>query len=91
MSTPGPRDPGGPLAARVITIPENQLAAEIECAIAYLVACNKGRWAQLLTPEPNGCRREFAHAIAAMLTERAASGLSGMTLEEAAPDGTPAD
>jgi hypothetical protein len=62
--------------------PEKALAAEIEFAIAYIVACNPDRIRELLGPEEQGgCRPQFAGQIAAMLTERAGTGLSGMTLE----------
>lgn len=69
-------------AVRAVAIPEDALAGEIELAIAYTVACNRDRAHELLLSPPDGCRRDFAGAIAAMLAERAARGLSGMAYYE---------
>jgi hypothetical protein len=65
-----------------VCVPEDQLAAEIEFAITYIVACNRDRVHELLLTPPDGCRRDFAAAIAGMIAERAAHGLSGMALHE---------
>jgi hypothetical protein len=80
-------------AARAVAIPEDVLAAEIEFAITYAVACNRDRAGEMLLSPPDGCRGEFAGQIAAMLTERAAGGLSGMRYYgiRAGADGKPAD
>jgi len=69
-------------AVSAVCIPEDQLAAEIEFAIAYTVACNRDRLGELLLSPPDGCRPEFAAQIAAMIAERAAGGLSGMARYE---------
>jgi len=71
--------------AEQFSCPVGALAAEIEFAIAYTVACNPGVIS--VSAEPGGHREQFADAIAAMLTERAGHGLSGMTLTG---DDTPA-
>jgi hypothetical protein len=68
--------------SRHLSVPLDALADEIECAIAFLVACNRDRAWGLLLPAPEGTRREFAAEIARMLVERAERGLSGMTVCE---------
>lgn len=66
-------------AGAVVIIPEDQLAREIEFAIAYTAACNPAvRPAELLS----GRRAEFADLIADLLIERAAGNKSGMTVME---------
>ena len=69
-----------------IVIPAKYLAAEIEFAIAYTVACNPGR--DLLGED----RKAFAEAIVGMITERAGEGVSGMRIvpgeENSRPAGT---
>lgn len=72
---------------RQLTCPEDKLAGEIEFAIAYTVACNPGVIS--LSAEPGGHRKQFAEAIAGMITERAGHGLSGMTLGNPAQDSAP--
>ena len=57
-----------------VVIPAGSLAAEIEFAIAYTVACNPGR--DLLGED----RKAFAEAIVDMITERAGEGVSGMRI-----------
>lgn len=64
------------------TCPEEKLAGEIEFAIAYVVACDRYRAREFLLTPPGGSRTYFAGQIAAMLTERAGGGLSGMALED---------
>jgi len=81
-----PQDRAAPVP--VICVPESELAAEIELAIAYTVACNPGRAGELLMTPPGGCRAGFAAQIAAMLAERAARGLSGMTRYETRTGGS---
>lgn len=78
-----PPKPSRPERARpvILSVPEEILAAEIEFAIAYTVACNGDRRYELLRSASSGGRRaDFACAIAAMLLERAGNGLSGMSL-----------
>jgi hypothetical protein len=60
--------------SRRVVIPAGALAAEIEFAIAYTVACNRDR--DLLGAD----RTLLAQAIVDMIAERAASGLSGMRI-----------
>ena len=71
-----------PAVARVACIPEDALAAEIEFAIAYVVAARRDLAPRFLIPEPDGARGYFAGQIAAMLAERAEKGLSGMASYE---------
>jgi hypothetical protein len=62
--------------SRRVIVPGAALVPEIEFAIAYTRTCNPDR--DLL-----GADRELlAAAIADMLRERAASGLSGMRIED---------
>ena len=68
----------GPVDQAVVTIPLEVLAAEIEFAIAYTAACNPDR--VRITQRGRG---QFAAQVAAMLSERAGNGLSGMTLRDA--------
>lgn len=60
-------------AGPALVIPENALAAEIEFALAYVLACHPPAWRFLVTQ-----RRRMCEEIAAVLAERAAKGLSGM-------------
>lgn len=65
---PGPEPP----LASQFTCPEDQLAAEVEFAVAYAQACD---------PQHSRDRRWYAEQIALMLMERAGKGLSGMRVE----------
>ena len=65
---------------RRFTCPEEALAAEIEWALTYTMACNPGRGIFA-----SGDRPLFAQAIARMLAERAEKGLSGMAVTEDMP------
>jgi hypothetical protein len=69
--------------ARRLTCPEDALAGEIEFALTYLLACNSGTPpSTMVMAAPMGRRRELCELMAAMITERAEKGLSGMTAED---------
>ena len=73
------------MTAKRFSCPERLLAEEIEFAIMYTVACNRGRRDELLLSPPDGCRAEFAKMVVATLLERAEKGLSGMSLADDTP------
>lgn len=65
-----------PEAGRVLIVPQDALAGEIELALAYMLACNPPAY-EVLTRR----RRELCEAMAQMISERADKGLSGMGLK----------
>jgi hypothetical protein len=64
----------------LFSCPAEKLAAEIEFAVAYTVACNRGQAHLFLLAPPEGRRGDFARQVAAMLLERAGNRLSGMAV-----------